>query len=66
MQPMWAGRYYHYAIINPWRMHEGYSSLCVCLSVTELTATYLVYMLKVGFSIRLSVLLSTYILCGLC
>ena len=34
-------------------MHEGYGShsvcecVCVCVSVTELTATYLVYMLKI-------------------
>ena len=37
-------------------------SVCVCVSVTELAATYLVYTLKVG-AIRLSVLLSAYVLC---
>ena len=38
-------------IINLRRMHEGYSShsVCVCVSVTKLAATYLlVYTLKVG------------------
>ena len=42
--------------INPQRMREGYSShlvcVCVCasvcLSATELAATYLVYALKIG------------------
>ena len=38
------------ALINPRRMHEGYGStvvvLCVCLSVTTLAATYLVYKSK--------------------
>ena len=40
--------------------------LCVCVSVTKLAATYLVYMLKVGCHYKLSVLLSTYVLCGFC
>ena len=39
-------------IFNPRRMREGYGSrfvsVCVCVSVTELAATYLVYTLKVG------------------
>ena len=33
-------------IINPWRMREGYSSRCVCVSVTALAATYLLYTLN--------------------
>ena len=40
-------------LINPRRMHEGYGSCfvseCVCVCVTELAATYLVYTLKVGY-----------------
>ena len=35
-------------IINPRRMREGYGSRSVCLSVTELAATYLDYTLKFG------------------
>ena len=42
--------YLVFTIINPWRMREGYSSrsvfLSVCLSVTMLVATYLIYTLK--------------------
>ena len=34
-------------IINPRRMHKGYGSRFVCVSVTTLTATYLVYTTKV-------------------
>ena len=42
----------HSTLINPRRMREGYGSrfvsVCVCVSVTTLAATYLVYTLKVG------------------
>ena len=40
-----------YNFINPQRMHEGYSghSVCICESVTTLTATYLVRESKVLF-----------------
>ena len=38
------------AVINPWRMREGYGSrfvcVSVCVSVTTLAATYLIYTLK--------------------
>ena len=41
----------HCTITNPWRMREGYSSqsvcVCVCLSVTTLAATYLVFTSKI-------------------
>ena len=37
-------------LIKPWRMREGYGSrfvcLCMCLSVTELAATFLDYTLR--------------------
>ena len=33
-------------VINPRRMREGYGSRFVCVSVTTLAATYLVYTLK--------------------
>ena len=35
-------------LINSRCMREGYSSCSVCVSVTELADTYLVYTLKVG------------------
>ena len=37
-------------IFNPRHMREGYGSrfVCVCASVTELAATYLVFTSKVG------------------
>ena len=35
-----------YIMINPWCMREGYGSRSVCVSVTKLAATYLVYTLK--------------------
>ena len=44
--------FYQYPVINPWRMHEDYGSRsvceceCVCLSVTSLAATCLIYMSK--------------------
>ena len=34
---------YQYCIINPRHMHEGYGSRSVCLSVTMLAATYLIF-----------------------
>ena len=33
----------HKPIINPWHMREGYGRRSVCLSVTKLAATYLVF-----------------------
>ena len=35
--------------INPRRMHEGYGSCFVCLSVTTLAAAYLVYIVKMKY-----------------
>ena len=56
-------------VINPRRMHEGYCSrsLCVsvCVSVTALAAKYLFYTLKQGV-IRLFVVATRYVLCGFC
>ena len=36
-------------VINPRHMREGYGSCSVCVSVTELAATYLVDMLKIMY-----------------
>jgi hypothetical protein len=40
------------SLVNPRRMREGYGSrfvcLCVCVSVTNLAATYLVHPLKIS------------------
>ena len=49
---MYAGCGLH-LVVNPWCMHEGYSScLCVCVCaharITTLAAAYLVYLLKIS------------------
>ena len=54
-------------LINPRRMHEGYGSHfvseCVCVCVTELAATYLVYTLKVGYHLAFCAALNIIMYC---
>ena len=51
-------------IINPWRIHKGYSSHSVCVSICYQASCYVHFENQVSF--KLPMIFSRSVLCGVC